>query len=647
MLRTKKSWGLGMLSATALLLAACGSGGGADASNGTGAAPAPTPPTGEVVVGTGAGVALTVEEVHADPFAALEALSERFGTQVVNDNPILDGGELRIAHATNVQISGDFDGVFRISYIDSRIGDFMFEPLFFAGSDFNIDNRIDSVANAYFDRESRSVTLVKNVATYWHDGVPVTLDDLVFAYYVIAHPDYTGPRWGVQISNVVGAQAYRDGEATHIEGLVLSDDKMTLTIYFNDFPPTIEAFGFWTTPSPRHHWAGIAVADMAGHPRGRHEALGNGPFMLENLVGGESIRLVRNDNFWRGRPNLEAVTIEVVDPLAAPMAMQQGLFDVVHTFAQSQFTEQFRYMDNTQFLSNPMGSNSNSWLGFRVGTMNQETGRIENHPEPRLSPTVRRALALSMDHMGAGQLFNGLSVPQGSVYWGLARSEWISGLPTYNHFDPERAMQMLDDAGYVVGADGFRTRPDGSPLVITYLAQTGSPAAELNRQLELQNWHDVGLNVVLYQGRLVEPAVLTEVRRDETDGGVVDMFGFAWNFGASPNPSSAFGPESINNFVRYTSPEWDAIFERFLSDDMWDPTFVAETAGMWEQAFYDAAVAFPTAVVLSITAVNNRVANWSVVSHSQQDPAQARNIPGLWNAWLWGLTADAPYVATN
>ena len=574
-----------------------------------------------------------------DPFAPLRAISERFGTEVANDNPIIPGGTLRWGLATTGVIPGIWCPVHWISSFDADVRMFFTEPLLISGMDMDVSNT-GSLATAYFDRNARTVTIVKNHTSYWHDGVPVTLDDLLFAYEVIAHPDYQGPRMSFNIRNIVGVNEFNAGEADYISGLILSEDLMTLTKHFIDFPSTVTAMQFWYTPLPRHHWEGIAVADMIEHPNARHNALGNGPFIIETFVPGEAVLFRYNQNFWRGRPYLDGISMEIVDPAMTPMALQAGMYDIITGFPQSQFTEEFRYMNNVQFLSNPFASNTSWWLMFRMGTFG--AGSVP-WDEPRLSATVRTALALSMDHVTAGELFNGLIVPTGSIYFGLRRMDLINtAMPTHNHFDPERAMQMLDEAGYIdQTGDGWRDRPDGSPLVITYLATTGSVANELNRALELQNWHSIGLNVQLYQGRLVDFWEATDIRFDETDGGVVDMWQAGWGMGVDPSPRGIFGYNTRNNFTRWASDEWTEIMNRFDSDDMWDPDFRAQAAYDWQWAVYDAAVMFPTTIAISLTAVNNRVANFSLEITGDMSVVSSRN------PWLWALTAEEPYIDTN
>ena len=584
------------------------------------------------------------EERQHNPFAVLEEIAGQFSNHVANPNPVMDGGTLRWGFGSARGFQGIFCPVFWIWSEDADLRSLFFEELIGLGLDFTpVNDR--NLANVYFDRDARTVTIVKNHRSYWHDGVPVTLDDVVFAYEVIAHGDYTGPRWGVNISNVVGVTEYRAGDVDYIAGLELSEDKMTLVLHMIDFPPTIEQWGFWGSPLPRHHWEGIAIADMEGHANARHNVLGNGPFILYSMVEGESIHVVRNENYWRGVPTLEAITVEIIAPLMLPMAMQQGLYDIGSPFPQSQFTPEFRYMDNVQFLSTLQTHNSNSWLAFRSGYFCPDLEEVVTFPEEewRVSRPVRQALALSIDHISAGMLFNGLVVPTGSVYFGIRRMPWIdTSLETWNSFDMERAAQILDDAGYDQrDAEGYRLRPDGTDLTIIYMATSGTPANETSRAMEIQNWSDLGLRVEFYQGRLIEGTVASDVQFNETDDGVVDMFTHGWGFGASPNPWNIFGYETRNNLARFRSPQWEYVLSRFQSDDMWEQDFLLDTVQMWQEAVSEAGVIFPTTAAIGLTAVNNRVANFSLYLTGSRD------VISSWNAWKWGLTADEAYVATN
>jgi len=583
-----------------------------------------------------------------DAFQAIINAMEANNLQlaVENDDATIEGGHLRYALGTTIELTGLFETVFTRFTTETDLRRFTHETLVMEGLDFAPSNT-NSLASVTMDREARTITITKNHESFWADGVPLTLDDVVFAYEIISHPDYTGPRWGASIQNVVGTQAFRDGEVDYISGLTLSEDKMELIVELYEITPFSAnggSGGFWTDPVPRHHWEGIAVADMEAHANARENVLGNGPFKIESSVPGESFRFVRNEYFWRGSANLDSVEFVVIDPMLAPEVMRAGMYDVIN-FPQSQFTEANRGMDNIQFLSNPWNNNSSFWLNFRMGDWDEVDNVVVPWNEPRLSVAVREALALSMDHAGAGQyLFNGLVVPAGSVYWPMRRLDWVDhSLPTFNNFDLELANQILDDAGYGNrGADGFRLRPDGSELRVVYAAQTGSQANIDNRQLELDTWrYDLGINVVLFNDTLVASNVFWDAM-EIAQSNEIDMFVTGTYFASNPVPNWTGSPWSPNNHTRYTNPEWEYAFNRFTSEEMWDPDFAFETVQLWEQTVSDARVLFPTNTALTLIAVNNRVANFSV----EHNDGNNENI-GNWNTWLWALTAEEPYVANN
>jgi len=670
-----------LFAAFVLVLAACSgdngdapapgyeNGSGADTSDGV----VPTPQDPNVGNG-GLGAAFQPLQDALDYHGLLMA--------VENNNPLIDGGVLRFGLGVqNPPTWNQLEPTLSTWATENDVRQFTHEPLLYVGQDFFPATGVNSLATATLDRDSSSVTITKNYASTWADGVPLTLADLVYAYYFLSSPyfnvdgNFIGRHFLVNNNwqNVVGVCTHIrylfensdtydidilrnhagcggvgeiPEEATPtITGLTLSEDEMTLTIEFYQVNPYTLAFDFWSTPMPRHHWEGIPHGERLNHPNARENVLGNGPFTIAGHVIDQSWNFVRNDNFWRGPAQLDGVVFETFPVMTAPDVVREGMFDIIN-FPQSLFTPENRVIDNVSFLSNPFNTNSTNWLIFNMGEWDFENSQIVPWDEPRLSSTVRTAIALSVDRLTSGNaLFNGLGVPSGSVYWALNRMDLINpDVETFTTFDLERAIAMLEDAGYVFPYEGadFRVRPDGSELYVIWLMSTSSVAADQEAFFFLEGWrYDLGIDVRLYGGDLQPWATVAEFYQHVTSR-EVDMFWRGISFGANPNPQWGFGHNSFSNVGRYTNADWQRIIANFESEEMWDPEFARATINEWEQAFIDARVAFPNATTLALTAVNNRVANFSL-----ENTFGDQSRPGHWNVHLWGVTSNEPYIATN
>lgn len=76
----------------------------------------------------------------------------------------------------------------------------------------------------------------------------------------------------------------------------------------------------------------------------------------------------------------------------------------------------------------------------------------------------------------------------------IYKEEWAQA---YAQYDPDAANALLDEMGLTRGADGVRTRPDGSPLQLVFqVPQQLAPNVQAS-ELITKYWKDVGLNVSL------------------------------------------------------------------------------------------------------------------------------------------------------
>ncbi|WP_338489159.1 ABC transporter substrate-binding protein [Ruoffia tabacinasalis] len=183
--------------------------------------------------------ALTLSTVFAAPAANLVHAQEEgegdvldFSPTAENEGEPIEGGTLRYALVSDTTFAGVLNNMLYTGQPDSSIIGFINPGLYGYDENFAIDN--SGFADVEFDQENKQVTITIPEGTTWHDGEEVTIDDVIFPYYVIGNPEYTGIRYGTDFQNVVGMEEYHNGDAEEISGLERVDD-YTLTVTYHNF----------------------------------------------------------------------------------------------------------------------------------------------------------------------------------------------------------------------------------------------------------------------------------------------------------------------------------------------------------------------------------------------------------------------------
>jgi peptide/nickel transport system substrate-binding protein len=550
-----------------------------------------------------------IEELTDDhPLYAMIALQERFPAVATSSGTPIDGGHLVVAIPSDTPFPGVLNQVF---WAEARDSDIM--SWFEGGSVFSSrPNRTwgqYGIVTWVHDIAERSITLTQVEDVYWHDGAPLTLDDLVFAFEVIASPGYAaagGIRWGAAIQRVQGVMEFHNGEVDHISGLVLSNDNRTLKMYFNDFPPSVLHFGVWSTPMPRHIFGDVPIEDIPNHHHTRVQPIGFGPFIVENITPGENVFLRANENFWLGRPYLDTVELNIVATEMVASLMLEGAFDIVLTWRLSDITD---IPNPTNFMYVAEVGNTFGVFAFNLGYYDEDTNQIVTFDDPRMGDVrLRRAMAYAIDVQSvATYVFEGFRFPATSVIppgHAAFLDTDLRGFP----YNPGRAMELLDEAGFLMGADGFRTDQEGNPFVISFYVGI-NPQNEMLAMFYQQNWADVGLNVDVRMadfGAYMAPNQFFYV-------GVRSPFDITflnWTAGFDPNPNTLWG-HSTNNIPRFMNPEFEAVLDGFNSDAAWDSAWLTNQYHVWQSLFNEYVPAIITDWRLNFAAANNRVHNFA------------------------------------
>lgn len=537
------------------------------------------------------------------PAAQKEDIS-KFPMTVKNDGKIIDGGVLKYGLVSDTPFEGTLSYAFYTGAPDAEILQFFDESLFRTNGDYEITNDGAATYELSDDKKTMTIRIKDNVN--WHDGQPVTAEDLEYAYLVIGHKDYTGVRYGdALIQGIVGMEEYHSGKADKISGIKVIDKK-TLTITWKQANPSVLT-GIRAYPLPKHYLKDIPIKDLAKSDKIRKNPIGFGPFKVKKIVPGESVEFVRNDDYWAGKPNLEGVILKVVSPQVVLQALKKGEIDVAgfptDQYLNAKGTKNIQFIGKVELAYN--------YIGFKLGHWDaKKQENVMDNPKFQ-NKKLRQAMAYAINNQEvADRLYHGLRFPATTLIPPSFPGYHDSSIKGYT-YNPEKAKQLLDEAGYKdVDGDGLREDPNGKKFTINFLAMSGGDIAEPLAKFYMQCWKDVGLDVQLVDGRLAEFNSFYDMV--EKDDPKVDVYAAAWGTGTDVDPYGLYGRDAMFNYSRWVNEKNDELLEKGHSEQAFDKEYRRKIYSEWQKLMNEEVPVIPTLYRFGIYAVNNRVANFTV-----------------------------------
>lgn len=559
-----------------------------------------------------------------------EVVAPELATTVDNEGEAIDGGTLQVGLVTDSPFQGIFSWEFYEDNYDFEIMQFGFESLFGTDDDFQIDD--SGKATLELDQENNKATITLKEGLQWSDGEPLTAEDVIYSYEVIGHPDYTGIRYDGTFQNVVGMEEYHSGEADTISGITQVDD-VTVEINFQEVSPSMlqAGGGVWSYAMPKHYLEDVPVAELASSEKIRSTPVGDGPFRITKVTPGESVEYEANEYYWQGEPQLDNVVVEVVPSSSVVPALENGKYDVALSMPTDLY-ESYAELPGYTLLGREQLSYT--YIGFKLGKWDAEAGEVVYDEDAKMADkSLRQAMGYAIDNDAVAQRFyNGLRSNANTVIppvfgsFGATTEE----VPGYS-YDPDKANQLLDDAGYVdTDNDGIREDSDGEPLQINFASMEGGETAEPIAQYYIQAWKEVGLDVQLTDGRLLEFNSFYD--RIEADDENIDIYQAAWGTGSDPAPNGLYARNAAFNYTRWATEENDQFMADFTSSEAFDEEFQRNTFVEWQKYFSEEAPVIPTLFRQQVMPVNNRVKHFDY-AHNPADDFGWHTVE---------VTADAP-----
>ncbi len=325
-----------------------------------------------------------------------------------------------------------------------------------------------SVENGGISPDGKIITLKLRDDIVWSDGTPITSEDFVFTYEMTMNPKNT----------VASTFPYDKLEK------VEAPDAQTVVMTFKE-PFAAWQATLWHGLLPAHILRPVfekeGTIDTAEWNRA--PTVGCGPFVFQEWESGSFIRFVANEKYWLGRPKIDEIFIRIVpDDASQVAALKVGDGDLGTFIAYSDIPT--LEQAGVQMVKVFSGYNE-GWYFY----LHPEKG----HPALK-DVRVRQAIALAFDRFSiCKDLLLGLTKPP-ATYW--ANTPWQDPTLEPWPYDPERAKQLLDEAGWKdTNGDGVRDK-DGVELVLTL----GTTTREIRRDVQAvaqQQLAQVGIKLEL------------------------------------------------------------------------------------------------------------------------------------------------------
>ena len=547
---------------------------------------------------------------------------------VEHEGEAIEGGILQYGIVTDPPLKGLFDiNLYEDSY------DAYILQLMYGGNLYGYDESFKLVSSEYvdinYDFDNNTVTWKLNPELKWNDGTPVTSKDLEYPFYVVGHPDYTGVRYDdTEDGRIVGMNEYHAGETDTISGITLPDE-LTMVVQYDPLTPATQwGSGQRAALMPYHYLKDIPVADLEASDEIRIRPLSYGPFYIANQVQGEKYELRPNPYWFKGKPGLAGINVEVVPASNVVAAMKAHKYDMLSNIP-SKSVDELREIPGYSMVGK--GEFYYSYLGFALGTFEDE--KVVVNPEAKMANVnLRKALGYALDQDAVGKKFyNGYNELAKSIILPVFPDYYDKDIEGY-YYNPELANQLLDEAGFKdTNDDGFREDPKGNELVVRLAMMSGSDIQEPLSQYYIQQWAEIGIKAELTDGRLLEFNDFYD--RVQAGDENIDVFAAAWGVGTNPNPKESYGDHAPFNMSRYTSETLQEPIDRISSMEASDPEFLAKAYKDFQKAAFEEVPAIPLQWRTENSIVNKRVLNVDV---GYGNGVQTNN------SGEWQVTAEEP-----
>ena len=365
----------------------------------------------------------------------------------------------------------------------------------------------------------------KNIT--WHDGEPLTSNDIYYTYKKILDPKTACPY----------VSSYKN-----IIDICILDDYSIRFIYKKPYTPALLKFGMGIIP--KHIFEKEEDIRMSYYAR---NPIGTGPYVFSKWENGEYILLEANDAYFEHPPGMKYYVYRIIPDQAVQfLELVSGGIDSMELNPY-----QYRYRSDTDEFKSKINkyeylSHSYTYLAF-------------NFLDPKFSDiNVRKALSLAINRreiidavlLGLGEECTGPFL-KGTKYYDTE----VQGYP----YDLEKAKKLMKKSGWIdLDSDGILEK-NGKEFHVTIATNQGNQVREDTAAIIQKQWREIGVKADI---QVVAWAAFLNQFVTKKNFQVIIM---GWALPADPDLYSVWHSDSNTtgglNFISFKNSKVDSLIE--------------------------------------------------------------------------------------
>ncbi|MDH6369525.1 peptide/nickel transport system substrate-binding protein [Paenibacillus sp. PastF-3] len=415
------------------------------------------------------------------------------------------------------------------------------------------------------------------------DGSPLTADDVAFTWTIQYDKSYDGSSQLPSL-NIKGGKAYKEGTSPKIEGIKVIDPQTISATLEQPNATALVQLGS-NVLSKAYYGKDYTFGNLEYIKKLHEKPLGDGPYKLEKFIPGQEVRFVANENYFKGKPKTEHFIYKTTEGDVWQF-VETGEVDYASFSATDENIEKLKALGFVNII--PYTPSTYGYL------------QVNLKHEQLKDKLVRQAIVYGLDRQsiyvdaaqGAGSIAN---IPASPISWSYTEE----GINPYK-YDPEKAKQLLDEAGWTVGAGGIREK-DGKPLSIHYLGSK-SKNTDIFIAVAKENFEALGIDF--------QPEVFADFNSlvSKVEGGDYDLVSFSTSM--LTDPSDGFMQFFDGEITDYDNPKFLKLYNKALAT-----TDIEARKAVYKelyQLFNDELPIIFTSYKKTVYAYNGRIENLSV-----------------------------------